>query len=40
MQLFCKLHFDWVIHLCLSINEMECFYCDIIIITLQNEVSQ
>ena len=44
MQLFCKLHFDWLIHLCLRQSnehkQNKMFYCDSIIITLQNDVSQ
>ena len=45
MQLFCKLHFDWLIHHFftgsqMSIKETQCFYCDIMIITLHNNISQ
>ena len=44
VQLFCKLHFDWLTHLCLRQSnehkQNKMFYCDIIIIKLQNDVSQ
>ena len=44
MQLFFKLHFAWLIHLCLRQSnehkQNKMFYSDIIIKTLQNDVSQ
>lgn len=36
MQCFCKLQFDCLIH----VNETECLYFDVIIKTMQNDVSQ